>query len=133
MGYESRHTGEITFDPPLKWAWFKDNPAADPQNGRRCSVKFVIQSENTETEDGVLSVRSAVAVAPLTDDSYTAYDMQEHLQSAVDAALAGNHRVTFGGRIDAMGPDGDQWRFKVVAGRVERFEPVLVWPDEAED
>lgn len=134
MGYLARYTGEIRFNTPLKWGQFRHHPAAWPNDPRLdCDVRLVLDGETVETEEGTLQVKRATAVEPITDDRFKGYDMQEHLQSVVDMALAANPDIVFTGSIDAVGEDGALWRFKVVAGKAERFEPLAVWPDEAED
>jgi hypothetical protein len=134
MGTLSRYTGSIEFSQPLKWIHFKDHDAAHPNDVRLdCDVRLVIENDTVETEDGLLSVRKATAVVPITDDRFKGYCMQEHLQSVVDMALDAVPEMTFRGRIDAVCEDGERWRFKVVNGKVEMFQPVTAWPAGAGD
>lgn len=130
MGYEARYTGSIEISPPLPWNLIKDHPVL-PRYGSgygNRDVRLVVETEQFDTDEGVLTKRRAVAVEPAMEDRFKGYDMQAHLQEVVDIAPG----RTFTGRIDATGEDGSQWRFKVVDGTVQRFEPVLVWPEGAE-
>lgn len=134
MGTLSRYTGVIEFSQPLKWGVFKNHDAAHPHDVRRdCDVRLVIENETAETEDGMLNVMRALAITAVTDDSFKGYYVQEHLQSVVDMALAAVPEMTFRGRIDAVSENGERWRFKVIDGKVQMFEPVLAWPAGAED
>jgi hypothetical protein len=133
MGTLSRYTGTIEFSQPLKWGQFKDLDAANPNDVRLdCDVRLLVDNDTVETEDGLLSVRRAIAVKPITDDSFKGYQMQEHLQVVVDAALAAVPEMEFRGVIDAVCEDGDRWRFKVIDGIVREFRPVLAWPEGAQ-
>jgi len=132
MGYYARYTGSIEISPPLPWNLIKDHPALPAgiyggSFGDR-DVRLVVETELIDTEDGVLSKQRAVSVEPITEDAFKGYEMQAHLQEVVDAAPG----RTFTGHIDATGEDGQKWRFKVVDGTVQRFEPVLTWPEGAE-
>lgn len=134
MGTLSRYTGVIEFSQPLKWGQFKDSPAARPDDPRvDCDVRLLIDNDTVETEDGMLNVMRALAVTAVTDGSFKGYYVQDHLQEVVDMALAAVPEMTFRGRIDAVCETGERWRFKVIDGKVQMFEPVLAWPAGAED
>jgi hypothetical protein len=140
MGYYSRFTGSIDIDPPLPWGLIKDHPALPANNAarrsREGSIVLILETEEVETEDGTLVKRRAVAIEPMTDDSMTAYNIAEEIQSVVDLARphhdSGRKATSFTGRIDRLGEDGERERFKVIDGKVRAFTPELVWPEEAE-
>lgn len=136
MGYLAAYTGTITIDPPLKWGRFKDHPAAT-DDSYDYDVRFVMDVHTADTEDGTLTTRTATGVQAASDDRFKGYDMQAHLQSVVDMALRANPDTVFGGHIEAVGEDGERWRFKVVNGFngpvVKELRPILVWPDEQKE
>lgn len=133
MSYHTRFTGEIIIDPQLTWAQIKDSPFL-PENarvggGRGRDLMFNVVTAERDTDDGTLTVRVAVGLVSTWEGEARGYDIEAHLQEAVDA-FPGHQ---FLGRIDAEGErSADIWRLKVVDGRATRFDPAIVWPEESE-
>jgi hypothetical protein len=127
MSTPSRYDGRIDIDPPLPWGLIKDSPSY-PGAGLDADVKLVIEEHETDTDDGVIIRRRAVAIVPATDGSFKGYRMVEHIQAIIDAAGP----RTFRGYIEAVSEEGDRWRIAVVDGRAQEFLPTLTWPAECE-
>lgn len=121
MGYESRHHGEITITPPLTWAEIRS--ARSP--GLR-DVRLKLRETVTDTDTGQIREVCAVAIQPITEESYNGYEIQAELQAVVDAHPS--HEFT--GAMYADGPEGNHWRYRVAGRVVVNEEPRLVWPDE---
>lgn len=130
MGYYTTYTGEITITPPLTWAEIKDSPFLPNDAFNIRDLKFEVTREDRDTAEGTLIRREAIAVVPLTDDTYKGYDVVEHLQEILDAFPG--HEFT--GSIRAEGEEaGDIWRLDVVDGRAVKVKPRIVWPDGTEE
>jgi uncharacterized protein DUF6205 len=128
MGYVTRFTGEIVIVPPIPWGKIQNSPflpdSAKARDGR--DLKFRIQEEAVDTDEGRLYRRSAVALVSTWDDDARGYDIVEHLQEAVDAFPA--HE--FSGRLDCEGEEtGDLWRLEVHDRRAVKVRPRIVWPN----
>lgn len=130
MGYNARYTGQIEIDPPLPWPLIKDSQALPGDLGwpaGRSDVKLVLDVSHSDTEDGVLTKKVAVAIEAASDDSFKGYDMEQHIQKIVNLAPD----RTYTGYIEAMGEDGAQWRIAVVNGVAKTFTPEVLWPEGA--
>lgn len=130
MGYYTAVSGELVASPPLTWAEFKDSPFLAPSSGwGEREVKLRISEDTTETEEGQLIRRAAVALMPETDAASKFYNLLEHVQEALDA-FPGH---TWSGRLECKGEEaGDLWRVVVRKGRAVRIEPTITWPDESD-
>lgn len=131
MGYSTYVTGAITITPPIPWSEVEDSPFVTLDRAWvERDVRFHIAEAFENGADGVvLSWRRADAVVPAHEDSYKAYDINEHLQELVDAHGAGR---VFSGYLSGEGEDNDDmWRLYVRDGRAVRVKPEIVWPDEA--
>lgn len=127
MSANNHFSGVILIDPPLAWHQFKDHPMR-PGPANRHDVALVVVTETRETDEGELTTRTAVGVAP-HEDGYSGYRITDNIQDLVDAFPG--HAFT-DGRIDARGEEGDHWRIKVVNRRVVEFVATLSWPEGSE-
>lgn len=129
VGYESRLAGELTIDPPLKWAEFKDSPHRGSELARQNhkGVQLVDRSEAVETEDGTLMRQYADSVAFAWGFPVKLYDIVDEIQALIDTYP--DHEFT--GELRGTGTDfGDIWLLRVNADRkVERILPTITWPD----
>lgn len=131
MGYNTCFSGEITITPPLTWREIKDSPWL-PERAKAdyADVKFKLDEQTIETDDGQVIRRHAVALVPLTDEEYKGYDIVETVQKILDSYRDGH---TFTGRFDCEGEQtGDMWRLVVRDGRAVKVEPRIVWPDDSD-
>lgn len=131
MGYELNAQGVIAIDPPLTWGQIRDSkylPNFDGR-GRESDLMFVITGTVTNTEEGVLTIRTATGVKQRWDDEPRNRNIEAELQELVDTYPG--HQ--FLGRFDLEGEEaGDLCRLKVVNGKATTFEPTLTWPEESE-
>lgn len=129
MGYTTRVTGEFTITPPLTWPEFSDSQYA-PHNidvPYEPSFMLHVDEQTVDTEDGMLTRRTATALVMREIDEYRAYELLEEVQEAIDA-FPGH---VFAGRLDCEGEEtGDLWRVYIRDGKAVRVEPRIVWPDE---
>jgi hypothetical protein len=129
MGYYTTYTGQITIEPALSWAEFKDSPWIGDDHG---AVKLDVRQEETsrETDEGTITVtlKTAVAIVPISEDSYKGYSIIEDVQKIVDA-FPGHSWI---GYISAEGEEaGDLWRLAVRDGSAVQVKPRIVWPEDA--
>lgn len=133
MGYTSRYSGDIRIDPPLTWAEIRDSPHLP--SGARCAhtcVRLILEETVQDTDEGVLTKRSAVGIE-VCSEAHNHYRVLDEVN-----AIVSQHEANYSGYLEARGEDGDQWRISVVdrgdidGVHVERFEPVITWPVEAE-
>jgi hypothetical protein len=131
MSEDTQVRGEIRIDPPI--------PATDLTNslipvgpwlpGDRWDVALLIaDAGEPEVRDGVVVIRRhAVAIVP--ERVYqSAYHLQENIQEVIDQWGAGR---TFIGWLDCSYAHGEEvWRVGVVAGRVVRQTPTMLWPHD---
>jgi hypothetical protein len=129
MGYYTSVTGQIDISPPLTWNEIKDSPFL-PESVARLEWRDVmlnVEVDINETDEGTLTRRYANAVVPSTDDSFKAYDIEDHLAELV--RLHGDGR-TFTGRLEGHGEEtSDMWRLCIRDGKVAKDVPRIVWPD----
>lgn len=135
MGYLTHVTGEITLDPPLPWKVIKDSLFLNRQpNGYpERDVRFDLAVEQVETDDGLLTRRTAVAIVPAYEDGFRAYNIEDHLAELVADLPLG---TKVGGYLQGEGEkSGDLWRLYVLPDgdrlRVVKVTVQLVWPDPA--
>lgn len=133
MGYTSRVTGDIRIDPPLPWSEIRNSPYLPGGTGfTRACVRFILDETTVDTDEGVLTKRSAIAIEACTS-SHKHYEMQDAVNEIVT-----QHEATFTGYFELTGEDGEQWRLAPVdrgdinGVHIERFEPTITWPAEAE-
>jgi hypothetical protein len=135
MGYYSRLSGELTINPPLKWGQFRDSEFFDDRanenwrNGYAC-IRFRVERDTAETDEGKREVITAVAVEPSTEDSMKVYELKVELQRLVDAFPV--HEFT--GEFLIEGEEsGDIWKLVVDDNRkAAEIHPRIVWPDGSE-
>lgn len=120
MGYESRWSGEVRIDPPLTWAEIKNSPVAFHD------LKLRLDETVEDTATGQVRTVTAAAIAPLTTEAYNGYAIEDELAAFAETYSATH---TLAGRIQARGPDSDQWAYSVDGPSVTRIEPTLTWPD----
>lgn len=136
MSYTTDFTGEIRINPPIPWAEIKNSPFTERTDHYTWypdskDVKFEIEEIFTETDQGTLITRSAVAVISAEQEEPRGRDTTKHLQELIDAHGDGR---TFTGHLDAAGERaGDLWRLQVRNGRAVVVKPRIVWPDDDED
>ncbi|MEV2277826.1 DUF6205 family protein [Nocardiopsis sp. NPDC049922] len=119
MAYNTRHTGKITIAPPLSWAEIKRGPGLE-------DLRLITDEAHTDTETGRTTVITASAVAPLTEEPFTGYEMAAELQALVDAHGA---RHAFVGHIQGEGEEtGDLWRLMVRDEQAVKVLPTIIWP-----
>lgn len=131
MGYNSRVTGEITVTPPMPVRILAKSPFLDGWRNGLC-VKYHVEETATEVDEGTLLKTEVTAIVPVTDDSYKAYDLVEHLGQALQPLIPGS---ICQGELIRNGEDtGDVERLVVRAGShvvtVEKAR--LTWPDGTE-
>jgi hypothetical protein len=128
MGYLTSYSGEITITPPIPHARVKGSPflVSDDDDGfGDHAVKFSIDVDIRDTDEGTLTVRRAVALVPIMEDRYKGYDILEDVQKAIDAYP--EHEFT--GRLDCEGTDSlDVWRLEVHDRTAVKVVPRIVWP-----
>lgn len=113
MGYNSRVTGEITITPPIPVRALAKS-LLDGWNKGLC-VKYHVEETATEVDEGTLIKTEVTAIVPVTDDSYKAYDLVEHLGQAVHQIIKAGS--TCQGELIRDGEDtGDVERLVVRAG-----------------
>lgn len=129
MGYDSSLAGELTIEPPLRWAEYKDSPwyGVDRARNTGKALRLAEQREKVETDDGPLERRTAEAVVFAWEYPVKMYDLVDELQALVDAFPG--HEFT--GEMRGTGTDfGDIWLLRVNADRkAERVLPTITWPD----
>lgn len=130
MGYNTSVRGSIRIEPPLPWARIRDSEfLPERADERNLCIKFDVRVEDVETDDGTLTRRTAVAVVPIWEDPFKAYDIEDEIQRLVTWAGPDHEFV---GRFDCEGEEAtDLWRLHVVNGQAVRVEPRIVWPDES--
>src|SRR5574343_1339258 len=93
MGYTTYFTGEITITPPIPWGRLTGSPFL-PDNARNYGgrdsdgprdLMFRIEEQTTETDEGILTRRSAAALVTTWEGGVTGYDIGEHPQAVIDA------------------------------------------------
>jgi hypothetical protein len=126
MGYYTTLSGELRIEPPLTWSEMRESKHLDFESEDGFGVfKIQVLEQEVETEEGVLSKKSGVAIEPF-EDSVKAYHARENLAEIV-AAFPG-HR--FIGCIEGDGEEqGDTWRLYVRDGNVIEHKGVVSWPD----
>lgn len=131
MGYYTQYSGEITINPPIPWTDI--NTDYLPQNAWRSNVDVQLRIDETtvNTDEGILILRKAIAIQPVTDEPYKGYDIIDHVQRIVDSYGDGH---TFNGFISCQGDEsGDLWRLEVRDGQAVKVRPRIVWPDGSEE
>lgn len=135
MGYYSRVTGNIEIKPciphKIMIELIKKGFAEDETNkhmtDRDVLVSYDINTQ--ETEQGTLKSYSGRAISPLTDDSYKAYEIINHVQEIVD--FLGTETYRYLGYLEINGEEqGDPWRVCVKFGKATVVKPTLVWPED---
>lgn len=131
MGYIVSITGEIDINPPIPWGRIMGSPFL-PEEARKVDgkdVKFRIEQQDRETDEGTLTVRSATALLSTWADEARGRHLVEHVQEAINAFP--DHEFT--GRLDCAGErPGHLWRVEIHGRRVVKVEPRIVWPDGSE-
>lgn len=128
--------GQITIEPPLTNLELNVCGFVKHRGDHDYDMPFKVHVEETpeETADGTLIRRTGVAVEPLQDEPYAAYDLVQHLRDFVGVygkAPDGTLR-TFTGHFSCDDADSydDPWMCKVVDGRVVKVLASVVWPDD---
>jgi hypothetical protein len=132
MGYTTNFQGEITITPPISWGDIKDSPFLPDRAKNRTNrdLMFRIIETPTETAEGTLIRREAVAMVSTWTDEARGTDIVKHLQEVVDAYP--DHAFT--GRLDCEGEDaGDLWRLEVHNRTAVKVQPRIIWPDDPTD
>lgn len=128
MGYNTRWTGNITINPPLKWSAFKDSPfhpEHNQENGK--SLRLMTRRYERETPEGLLDVREAYGVEFGWDRPVKTPTLPEELQEIIDEAGEQHH---FSGTLHASGEEwADVWKVTVIDGKAVTQYPEIHWPD----
>lgn len=128
MSYDISFSGEIRIDPPIPADEVLAAGFIEPGSYGAKDIAVKVTEEPVEGVPGAYR-RLVVALVPAMG-TYTAYQIQHHIQEVVDRW--GEGRI-FAGRIDCSDPNtGDLWRLEVHDGRVVKVEPRIVWPDGTE-
>lgn len=138
MGYETELSGEIEIHPHIPWKYVRESVflPGNATRGQRLNgrdIMFRIAEHVEETDEGTLTIKSAVALLP-THNGY-AGKIVDHVQEVVDSFPEydfSNGRIDAEGEGDGVGQDPDVWRLKVVDRVATKFRPTLVWPKESE-
>jgi hypothetical protein len=137
MGYRTRVEGEFSVSPPLSWKEIRESPFRNygPGNAGRSykatdiDLLLEVNEEETETEEGVMIVRTASRFTMPHYDDYRAHNLLEQVQRIVD--MFGEHK--FSGRLECEGEDNtDIWRVKIHSGIATKVKPEILWPGEVE-
>lgn len=125
MSYASRITGEMTIDPPLQWAAYRDTDLwceTLPLQLREVTTA-------TEYEDGVLTRRRVTALVPRGDRCYDTSFIVPTIE--VLRGLCREHGSVLSGTLYSEGEDGalDIWRYRHAGNLLVVEQAVLVWPD----
>lgn len=131
MGYITNFTGQLDIEPPIAWPDVKDSANLPDRAGDKgLDLKFVLDEQTVDTDEGVFVRRTAVAVEPTWEDEMRGYEIVAQLQRLVDT-FPGH---TFVGYISAEGEEsGDLWRLQVVDGVATKVHPRITWPDGTEE
>lgn len=131
MGYVTSFRGEIAITPPIQWGQIKNSPfLPDNAKSNDKDVMFHVEQVERETDDGTLSVRSAVGLVTTWEDGARGYNIVAHVQEAINSYPG--HEFT--GRLNCYGEEsGDLWRLEVHGRRAVKVEPRIVWPDGSEE
>lgn len=125
MGYYTRVTGEISIEPPLTWAEVQQH--INFATTANYNVRLHLDEETVDTDEGQLIRKTAAAIVPVTDDSFKAYQLVEHVQQFMNEYPS----HTFTGRLECEGEEaGDLWRVVIRDGRAVKVEPRIVWPED---
>jgi hypothetical protein len=135
MGYYTRVTGEIRFEPPIPWGAVKDDEyLKDWSESSKC-IRLHVEEATVETDEGTLTKRSVVGIVPISEDRFKAYDIEAEVQEVVSRYCSPGGRECHG-RLEGEGEEsGDLWRLYVRSaanGReyeVVKDAPRIVWPD----
>ncbi|MBO2461580.1 DUF6205 family protein [Actinomadura violacea] len=128
--------GQITIEPPLTNSELNVCGFVKHRGDHEFDMAFKVRIEETpeETADGTLIRRTGVALEPLKDDPYPAYDLVDHLKGFIGVygtAPDGTAR-TFAGHFSCDDADSydDPWMCKVVDGRIVKVTASVVWPED---
>jgi hypothetical protein len=131
MSYHHHIRGAIEIVPPLPWGKIRDSSHLPPlarSTGKE--LKFVITVEQIDTDQGILTKKTAAAVVDAWPGENRARTLIDELQTLVDQHP--DHQ--FIGMLELFGEDNtDMWRVKVRGRAVVRIEPQITWPDDNEE
>lgn len=135
MGYYSRLSGSIEFDPPLKWSEIKDSPymmKPGDYNFGPCVCLEVAERE-VETEYGTAIFKVGTGLIPSFEDERKCYSLEDDLSKFAQTHgllnTTGTPQAT--GEIVRSGEEsGDVERFWFDRfGTLHSEEAELRWPD----
>lgn len=137
MGTITTVEGGFDINPPLKWSQFRDQPVylegvkelEQDACGNFC-VWFSVRTEEIDTDEGILTAKSAVALRPWSR-GMKARDLVKDVQTVLDSFP--DH--TFTGALWCSGAEfGDLWRVVLErcseTGRTTAYDqiPEITWP-----
>lgn len=127
MGALTLFNGEISITPPIAWSHVRDSRFRPENAAAWCDgrdLKFRLDEQAEEREDGTMIHRQAVALQP-TEEVMVRLDIVKHMQEVLDAFP--DHE--FSGCIEAVGKCGP-WQLRVRDRQAVRIEGSIVWPDD---
>lgn len=128
MGYNSRVTGRIEIQPPLRWATIRSSDFT-PVNRRSESVVYELEDQTLDTNDGQHTVIRAVAVVPAVEDRQSHYGLDDELAQIGREVIAAGSRL-HGWLIRSGEEQGDVQRYTIGDSGVVITEAArLSWPD----
>jgi len=126
MGYDIRFSGSIAIDPSILADEVLAAGYGEP--GRYGDKDVAVKVVEAPVEGAPGAYRRLVTEIVPSMGTYTAYNIEDHIQEIVDRWGEGR---TFTGRIDCLDPiEGDRWRLSIRDGRLVKQVPQIVWPDD---
>lgn len=128
MGYYSHLDGRIEINPPLTWSEFRDSEYLRRGHEATKSITLEIEAEVRETDEGVVTIKRAVAIVPAFDEEGKFYSVKEDLDELVGHNAFATRRLT-GTLVRTGAEQGDVERYTVRDGRIVTEKATLRWPD----
>jgi hypothetical protein len=132
-------TGRIGIYPPITWPELVAAGSAvgctGDNFGLYCDARVAVTRDNIDTDQGVLSIRSGVAIIP-GDGETNGYTLTEDINRIVHEFATAPDGTTrrFDGWLQLVWDDGfNVYRVHVVDGEVTKSRPTMTWPVGARD
>jgi hypothetical protein len=140
MSGDARITGRISIDPPITWPELADKQWAvtgdwKPEPPYSADALIRVDHHDINTDQGVLSVRLGVAIAPYQGETsgYTLVQSVDRLVREFGTTPDGTNRTFTGFLHEVWGGGEAIRRVHVVDGRAVESRPVMTWPVGARD